>query len=375
MVVALFFLISGVIIVAKTYWPTNQVIKVNPSFNLPDNIINYTTRNMGTLLPPKRDAEFTIILTAVGGGDVLAGEELLINMTMTASNSLAWHVTAVYANLDSALIYPLQTDPSTGGPMFAYVNLYQSHDHYHWTGTQTIYYSQAGAFGATVIFIRNDTRTAYQNYGTYNGSIGPIIPIASPDTVAAKHNEGLTLGLTCFIIFFAAVDLSVKFETTEPPKRVAESSPEGANQETVEEVLAQGESASAQSKPRTRKRFREMLKRHDTYLIVLVCGLTVALVIRRDSLLGASPTVVDLTLFAIWMALLLTPLFREVNLLGIVTLRKEMADLKTDVKDELLNIRTVIQSSQRMQVYVMPPYPEPRLSVTSEDGSIEEDSQ
>ena len=209
-VIALLCLVVGVGFIVWAFRPTYKTVEVDPSFNLPDNLINYTTRNMGTLVPSRHDAEFTIILTAASGGNVVAGQELSISITMTAPSSLAWHVISIYLNLDSALIYPLSTDPTTLGPLFAYVNLYQASNHYRWSGTQTIIYSQAGSFGATVIFIRNDTHTATQNYGTFDQAIGPIIQIASPDTIIAEQNQGLTLGLTCFILAFAALDLRFK---------------------------------------------------------------------------------------------------------------------------------------------------------------------
>jgi hypothetical protein len=209
-VVAFVFLLLGVGAVAWTLIPANPRIEVNPSLNLPDNMINYTTRNAGTLVPSRHDAEFTIILTAAAEGDVMAGQELFISITMTAPSTLAQHVVSIYVTLDNALIYPLQTDPSSGGPLFAYVNLYPSPDHYRWSGAQNIYYSQPGIFGATVIFTRNDTYTPWQSATDFPKTIGPIIQIESPDTVTSRHNEELTMGLSCLVIMFAALDLREK---------------------------------------------------------------------------------------------------------------------------------------------------------------------
>jgi hypothetical protein len=254
--IAVVSLALGVVVVACTFIPANEMVEVNPSFSLPDNMINYTTRNAGTLVPSKRDAEFTMILSAVSGGEIVAGHELLINITMTAPPTLAQHVIFVYVNLDSALIYPRQIDPSTHGPLFAYVNLYSSPDPYRWSGTQNIYYSQAGAFGATVIFIRNDTYTAQRNTGTYAQSIGPIIQIASPDTITAKHNEGRTLGLTCFIITFAVLDLRAKTNGHDSVDRYKASSREDTPKNVTDTAVKSEKTPKSRSYRRRKSRNR-----------------------------------------------------------------------------------------------------------------------
>lgn len=117
------------------------------------------------------------------------------------------------------------------------------------------------------------------------------------------------------------------------------------------------------------------MKSRQIYLVILVVALLVVLYFRLgDLLLGSSPTVVDLALFAVLIVLALTPLFREINFLGVISLKKEIDDLKTEVKEQLLSIRATIQS-QSVHIYNTPPPAKPTVSETSEDADIEEDSR
>ena len=117
------------------------------------------------------------------------------------------------------------------------------------------------------------------------------------------------------------------------------------------------------------------MKSREIYLVVLVVALLVVLYFRLgDLLLGSSPTVVDLALFVVLIALALSPHFREINLLGVISLKKEIDDLKTEVKEQLVSIRATIQS-QSVHIYNSPPPAKPKASETSENAEIEEDSR
>jgi hypothetical protein len=178
----------------------------NASFNLPDNLINYTFHNITYVTEP-HDAQFTVVLS---GGEIVAGKKLTMEITMTANPTLRRHVFFIYADPDNALIWPLETEPGTGAPFLAYVNLRPTSNPSVWKGTQTIYYAESGIFGVSVFFVRSDSYTASQNYGIFTRNLGPIVQILSPDTIIARYNEALTTSLTFFILFFAALDVRPK---------------------------------------------------------------------------------------------------------------------------------------------------------------------
>src|SRR5262245_33992895 len=65
------------------------------------------------------------------------------------------------------------------------------------------------------------------------------------------------------------------------------------------------------------------------------------------------PNTVDTTVSVVWLALLLLPLLSEVSIGG-VTLKKEVEALKSEVKEQLLNIRSEIQNTTQVQTQVSP---------------------
>jgi hypothetical protein len=69
---------------------------------------------------------------------------------------------------------------------------------------------------------------------------------------------------------------------------------------------------------------------------------------RYDSFPKGSVTVLDVFIFLIWMALLLIPLFKEVKFFGI-ELKQEMDSLRKEVKEQIVNLRSEIQTSISLQ--------------------------
>ncbi|MGD0422307.1 MAG: hypothetical protein ABSA92_02480 [Candidatus Bathyarchaeia archaeon] len=116
------------------------------------------------------------------------------------------------------------------------------------------------------------------------------------------------------------------------------------------------------------------VKRHrGAWWAGLVALLTVLLLLRRDSL-EQSPTVIDVVLFVTWIALLLSPLFQEVSLLGL-TLKKEIDEFKAEVRDQFFSIRTAVQSSAHSQVHVqINPQTAPSLKITPGNVTVEEET-
>lgn len=66
---------------------------------------------------------------------------------------------------------------------------------------------------------------------------------------------------------------------------------------------------------------------------------------------SGSATTMDTIIFVVWLALLLVPLFQEVDLFG-VRLRSEIESMKNDVREQILNLRSVIQTTQNVQTFV-----------------------
>jgi len=65
------------------------------------------------------------------------------------------------------------------------------------------------------------------------------------------------------------------------------------------------------------------------------------------------PNTVDTSVSLVWLALLLLPLLSEVSIGG-VTLKKEVEALKTELKEQLVNIRSEIQNTTQVQTQVSP---------------------
>jgi hypothetical protein len=67
---------------------------------------------------------------------------------------------------------------------------------------------------------------------------------------------------------------------------------------------------------------------------------------------------VDLFILVIWVALAISPLFQEISLPG-VTLKQQFEELKKDVKQEFVNVRTAIANSVDVRTQVNSFYPAP----------------
>jgi hypothetical protein len=77
---------------------------------------------------------------------------------------------------------------------------------------------------------------------------------------------------------------------------------------------------------------------------VLTFSLTCLLSYRLAAFQTGSATAADLVVAVVWVALLLSPLFSEVTMLG-VTLKSELKDLKSEVSGQLNHIRSEIKNA------------------------------
>lgn len=80
------------------------------------------------------------------------------------------------------------------------------------------------------------------------------------------------------------------------------------------------------------------------YWFIIVVFLTYLIIRRLPSFLDGNPTNMDIIIFIIWFALLIAPLFPEVNIFG-VGLKNEIKSLRNDFQGEILNLRSDIQNT------------------------------
>jgi hypothetical protein len=89
------------------------------------------------------------------------------------------------------------------------------------------------------------------------------------------------------------------------------------------------------------------------YWLGLVGVLTWFLLLRLTDAVAGRATPVDALVFLIWVALLLAPLFAEVELLG-VKLKQEVEKAKDEIKREIVALKTEITSAIEVRTNVSP---------------------
>jgi len=105
---------------------------------------------------------------------------------------------------------------------------------------------------------------------------------------------------------------------------------------------------------------------------VLVGILTYFLWARLPDLLSGKAAAADIAVFGVWMALLLSPLFTEVELFG-VTLKNEIEELKEDLTAQIGDIRNDIRNAVDVRATVSPIFNMPSPPKDSElPGMLEE---
>jgi hypothetical protein len=84
---------------------------------------------------------------------------------------------------------------------------------------------------------------------------------------------------------------------------------------------------------------------------LLFALLTFFLSQRYPDLVQGRAAASDVFIFSVWAALVLVPLFQELNLFGI-ELKQELHELRFELKSELLNLRSEIESTAETQARV-----------------------
>lgn len=76
---------------------------------------------------------------------------------------------------------------------------------------------------------------------------------------------------------------------------------------------------------------------------------------RYNFFINGTATLLDIFIFLIWMTLLLVPLFQEVNLFGI-KLKTEIDSLKSEIKEQIINLRADIQNTINVRAQINPQF-------------------
>ena len=74
---------------------------------------------------------------------------------------------------------------------------------------------------------------------------------------------------------------------------------------------------------------------------------------RYDSIISGATSATDIVIFLIFIALLSTPLFQEVDFFG-VRLKREIDTLRTEFKEQIINLRSDIQNTINMRTEISP---------------------
>lgn len=115
--------------------------------------------------------------------------------------------------------------------------------------------------------------------------------------------------------------------------------------------------------------WKKLLRKHwkRLYWIGLVAFLSYLVATRFSSIVSGNPTSMDIIIFIIWVALIVVPLFREVNIFG-VGWKSEIQSLRNDFRGEILNLRSEIQNTInfRQQIVVGQPPSDAEIPIIEE---------
>ncbi len=87
--------------------------------------------------------------------------------------------------------------------------------------------------------------------------------------------------------------------------------------------------------------------------LTLITILTSFLRTRYSAIIEGNGKAIDIFVFLVWCALILVPLFNEVEFFGI-KLKREIEELKSEVKEQLVNLRSEVQNSIQLQSHFNP---------------------
>jgi len=79
---------------------------------------------------------------------------------------------------------------------------------------------------------------------------------------------------------------------------------------------------------------------------------------RSGAIIAGTAVAVDAVILVIWLALMLVPIFQEINLFG-VKLKQEIKSLKDEVRQQISNLQTEIRTTVRTEVNPQFTFPYP----------------
>ncbi|MFY9984103.1 MAG: hypothetical protein WAK31_05065 [Chthoniobacterales bacterium] len=103
---------------------------------------------------------------------------------------------------------------------------------------------------------------------------------------------------------------------------------------------------------------------------LLIALLTFFLLQRYPDLVEGRAAPFDVFVFSVWAALVLVPLFQELNLFGL-ELKQEVRELRSELKSELVNLRTQIRSTAEAEARVnLVPLPDAELPALEKRAQV-----
>jgi hypothetical protein len=103
---------------------------------------------------------------------------------------------------------------------------------------------------------------------------------------------------------------------------------------------------------------------------LLIALLTFFLLQRYPDLVEGRATPSDVFVFSVWAALVLVPLFQELNLFGI-ELKQEVRELRSELKFELMNLHSQIRSTAEADARInLLPLPDAELSALEKRAQV-----
>src|SRR5215469_13274727 len=83
-----------------------------------------------------------------------------------------------------------------------------------------------------------------------------------------------------------------------------------------------------------------------TWWLVLCAVITAYLIVRWPDLVAGKAVPADIFVFFVWVALLLVPIFQEVEFFGL-KFKQEIEKAKKELKAEILSVRTELRNDVR----------------------------
>ncbi len=108
-----------------------------------------------------------------------------------------------------------------------------------------------------------------------------------------------------------------------------------------------------------------------TLWLVLIAFFSWLLSQRYNAIINGTSNTTDIIIFLIWIALIAAFIFQEVDFFG-VKLKREINNLRTDFKEQIINLRSDIQNTINMRTEISPHINVLTPSSDSELASIEE---